>query len=169
MHATAPSPARPGRHPAAAVVHYGNLAVPATAAGDFDRAVAYLGHDSVERDLFARLERGAQHFTLVPNARNEDFYDPNTHTIHWDPHSALQTTQGGYQSPAMGLGHEVDHAVENEPTAQRLANTFDSRYDNKEERRVITGSERHAATTLHEDPRSDHGGSTYRVASPDSR
>lgn len=160
------TPRPPLAAPPDPLIHYGNLAVPTSVAADFDRAVAYLGRDGVERDLFAQLEGGTRHFTLVPNAGNEDFYDPNTHTIHWDPHSALRTTHGGHQSPAMGLGHEVDHAVENEAAAERLARTFDAHYDNKEERRVITGSERHAALTLHEDQRSDHGGSTYRVDSP---
>jgi hypothetical protein len=50
-----------------------------------------------------------------------------------------------------------------------LRDTPDARYDNAEERRVITGSERHAARTLGESIRYDHGGTTYRVASPVTR
>jgi hypothetical protein len=148
------------------MVHYGSLDVAASARRDFDRAVAYLSQDPVERALFARLEHGAQHVTLTTNRHDADYYDPNTHAIHWDPHSAMATANGGRQSPALGLGHEVDHAVHDGPREWQRSQTFDPRYDTAEERRVITGSERHAAHTLGEGTRTDHGGATYRVDSP---
>lgn len=157
------NPARTG------FVTYGALRVESAATGDFDRAVAYLGADAVERSLFDRLENDAARVTLTVNSRGRDYYNPNTHTIHWDPHSALRTSDGGAQSPALGLGHEVDHAVERPATGERLAGIFDRHYDNREERRVITGSEHHAARTLGEDVRHDHAGSLFRVGSPSSR
>ena len=147
-------------------VQYGSLAVPARERADFDRAVAYLSQDAVERDLFTRLEGGAQSYRLATNDRGDDSYDPVTHTIHWDPHSALRTTCGTSQSPALGLGHEVDHAVESPARGAALGARYDLRFDNAEERRVITGSERHAARTLGEGVRHDHGGQGYRVTSP---
>lgn len=147
-------------------VHYGSLAVASSARRDFDRAAAYLSRDPVERSLFDRLEHGSQRIKLTTNRRDADDYDPNTHTIHWDPHSALRTSDGGRQSPALGLGHEVDHAVHDGPREWQRSQTADPRYDTTEERRVITGSERHAARTLGEAVRRDHGGATYRVASP---
>jgi hypothetical protein len=147
-------------------VHYGSLAVAASARHDFDAAVAYLRRDPVERTLFDRLEHGAQHVTLTTNRHDADYFDPETHAIHWDPHSALQTGSGGRQSPALGLGHEVDHAVHDGPREWQRAQTFDPRFDTAEERRVITGSERHAAHTLGEGVRTDHAGVTYRVDSP---
>lgn len=147
-------------------VHYGSLAVPKAAQHDFDAAVAYLRRDPVERALFARLEHGSQHVTLAVNRRDADYYDPNTHVIHWDPHSALRTSGGGRQSPALGLGHEADHAVHDGPREWARANAADPTFDTAEERRVIMGSERHAAQTLGESVRYDHGGTTYRVASP---
>ncbi len=147
-------------------MHYGALAVPVRARADFERAVAYLTRDPVERDLFDRLEHGDRTYRLVTNARDGDFYDPSTHTIHWDPHSALRTTCGTTQTPALGLGHEVDHAVEDAATAAALIDTPDRRFDDAEERRVITGSERHAARTLGEGVRHDHAGTCYRVPSP---
>jgi hypothetical protein len=147
-------------------VHYGSLAVAASAQRDFDTAVAYLSRDPVERSLFERLEHGAQHVTLTTNRHDADYFDPNAHAIHWDPHSALQTGNGGRQSPALGLGHEVDHAVHDGPREWQRAQTFDPRFDTAEERRVITGSERHAARTLGEGVRSDHAGTAYRVDSP---
>jgi hypothetical protein len=147
-------------------VHYGSLAVASSARRDFDAAVAYLRRDPVERSLFDRLEHGAHRVTLTTNRHDEDYFDPNTHAIHWDPHSALQTGRGGRQSPALGLGHEVDHAVHDGPREWQRAQTYDPRFDTAEERRVITGSERHAAHTLGEGVRTNHAGTTYRVDSP---
>jgi hypothetical protein len=147
-------------------VHYGSLNVAVSARRDFDAAVKYLSRDPAERGLFARLEDGKQRVTLTANRNNEDYYDPNTHAIHWDPHSALRTSGGGTQSPALGLGHEVDHAVHDGPREDVRSLTPDARFDTAEERRVIMGSERHAARTLGEAVRTDHGGSTYRVDRP---
>lgn len=147
-------------------VTYGSLDLPKSAQSDFDRAVTYLSRDSVERDLFARLEHGRTPIHLITNHHGDDHFDVNTHTITWDPHSALMTSDRGHQTPALGLGHEVDHAVNSSRNTIRLANTYDVRYDNLEERRVITGSETHAARTLGESVRRDHGGTTYSVSSP---
>jgi hypothetical protein len=151
------------------IVHYGGLAVPVQARTDFERAVAYLSRDPVECDLFDRLEHGDRDYRLLTNAHNDDSYDPSTRTIHWDPHSALRTTCGTTQTPALGLGHEVDHAVERAATAAALIDTPDRDFDDAEERRVIMGSERHAAQTLGEGIRHDHGGTSYRVPSPISK
>lgn len=154
--------------PHARLIHHGTLDVPAPADTAYERAKAYLSHDRIERGLFRKLEhaRDGRHYRLTINDRNDDHFDPNDDTIAWDPHSALRTTHGGRQSPALGLGHEVDHAVERPAIADRLRDRFDRRYDTAEERRVILGSEAHAARTLGESTRHDHGGSTYRVASP---
>jgi hypothetical protein len=147
-------------------VHYGSLAVAANARNDFETAVAYLRRDPVERALFARIEDDRVQTRLVVNAHDRDDYDPNTRTIHWDPHSALTTSSGGRQSPALGLGHEVDHAVWDAAHGNGLAWVPDAHFDSAEERRVITGSEEHAARTLGEGVRHDHGGTSYRVVSP---
>jgi hypothetical protein len=145
------------------------LDVPATATKAVNAAFAYLRRDRVERALIARLERGPQRFRLSINYRNVDAYDPNTHTIRWDPYSALRTTRGGRQSPALGLGHEIDHAVHDGPRCRHLEALPDRAYDNREERRVVRGSELHAARTLHEAIRRDHAGTCYRVDSPTAR
>ncbi|HEX8805731.1 MAG TPA: hypothetical protein VF741_02235, partial [Candidatus Aquilonibacter sp.] len=98
-----------------------------------------------------------------------DHFDPSDDEIAWDPYSALRPTNGGRQSPALGLGHEVDHAVEDPCAESRLQDTADTRYDNAEERRVVTGSEAHAARMLGESVRHDHRGKTFRVTSPIAR
>lgn len=147
--------------------HHGSLTLPRTADRLYRTAKAYLSHDPVERRLFERLEgAGHRRFRLTINHRNDDSYDPRTNTIAWDPYSALRTTRDGRQSPALGLGHEVDHAVEAPAREAALAVRTSRAYDTAEERRVIAGSERHAARTLGESARFDHGGTCYRVASP---
>jgi site-specific DNA-cytosine methylase len=149
-------------------MHYGTLTVPDNAAAVYRSAKRYLSQDPSEAKLFNKLEHAAdgRHYRLSINNRNDDHFDPSSGTIAWDPYSALRTTRGGHQSPALGLGHEVDHAVENPREAARLQNIPDSRYDNMEERRVITGSETHAARVLGESVRYDHAGCAYRVPSP---
>ncbi len=148
----------------------GSLTLSAATQINYNRAKAYLSKDPVERRLFDRLEHShSRHYRLRINHRNDDHFDPNTDTIAWDPYSALRTAQGGRQSPALGLGHEVDHAVERPREEQRLNARTSLHYDTAEERRVITGSERHAARTLGEAVRLDHGGRTYRVRSPIAR
>jgi hypothetical protein len=152
-------------------IHHGTLDVPVTIEKQYEMAKAYLSRDPEEAALFSKLENasGGRHFRISANDRNNDSFDPNTNTIAWDPYSALQTTDGGTQSPALGLGHEIDHADEDPDTAQKLLNQFNAQYDNNEERRVILGSETQAARFLGESVRHDHAGTTYRVTSPVER
>ena len=150
----------------AAPVRYGSLTFAASARRYVDAAFTYLSQDTVERSLIDRLVDDSPGHRIVINHHNDDSYDPNRHAIHWDPHSALLTSLGGRQSPALGLGHEIDHAVANAWVTDRLTGIPDPRYDNAEERRVILGSEHHAARTLHEAIRHDHGGTCYHVPSP---
>lgn len=151
-------------------VRHGSLLVPRCAERCYESAKTYLCRDRGERALFTRLE-GARdrHYRLAIDSSNDDHFDPQTDTIAWDPHSALRTTGGGRQSPALGLGHEIDHAVESPERERRLGERPSARYDTIEERRVITGSERRAATTLGEAVRRDHAGRCYRVPSPTDR
>ena len=153
--------------PRAGYVLHGSLSVPRRAERAYDEAKSYLTRDRIERSLFDRLEHArGRHFRLTINHRDDDHFDPRTDTIAWDPHSALRTSGGGRQSPALGLGHEIDHAVETPACEGRLARQPCPRYDDAEEKRVITGSERHAARTLGESVRYDHSGTTFRVAAP---
>lgn len=150
-------------------IQYGSLSVPKSATSVFDAAVHYLQGDAIERGLIDKLEHGTTNYRLKIIHDGNDSYDPMRHQINWDPYSALRTTCGGHQSAAMGLGHEIDHATFDPRKAEQLANSYDPNYDNLEEKRVITGSETHAAHTLGEDVRHDHRGSVYAVASPVTR
>ena len=145
------------------------ISIPAAARADYHLAKVYLCRDSAERRIFARAEHLQRTIRITLDRRGDDRYDPNTGTIAWDPGSALRTTRGGSQSPALGLAHELDHAVESPSREDALSNSRIAGYDTLEERRVIRGSERHAARTLGEAVRYDHRGSAYRVATPVSR
>ncbi len=150
-------------------VSYGSLVIPLAARREIDAALGYLARDPGERSIIERLEQSPVRHRIVIDHRHDDSYRPTSRTIHWDPYSALRTTNGGRQSPALGLGHELDHAAEDERMYERLQNYPDPAFDSAEERRVIVGSERHAAHTLHESTRGDHDGMEYRVASPIDR
>lgn len=136
---------------------------------DYDLARAYVTRDPRERRLFARFESSHRAFRIALNSRGDDHFDPATGTVAWDPYSALRTTRGGRQSPALGLAHEIAHAVEDPQREARLSARADARYDDAEEARVIRGSERHAARALGESVRFDHRGTLYRVRTPVSR
>ncbi|HWT05223.1 MAG TPA: hypothetical protein VN224_05660 [Xanthomonadales bacterium] len=149
--------------------HYGSLAISRRAKPLVDSALAYLSRDAVERSIIRRIEHGSVPHQIAIDHRGDDSYQPDTHTIRWDPTSAMRTTHHGRQSPALGLGHELDHAALSDGAFDLLVAIPDRRFDNLEERRVILGSERHAARTLHESTRDDHWGRLYRVATPVSR
>ncbi len=146
-----------------------SIVVPARARADYELARTYLTRDSAQRRLFVRLESPGRIFRLTIDGRGDDSFDPSTNTIAWDPYSALRTTRGGTQSPALGLGHEIAHAIESPAREASLSRRLRAGYDNAEEARVIRGCERHAARTLGEGTRFDHRGNLYRVATPVSR
>ncbi|HEY0383753.1 MAG TPA: hypothetical protein VGC72_16290 [Candidatus Elarobacter sp.] len=150
-------------------VSYGSLTIPLAAKELVDSAFAYLSRDAVERSLIRRVEQSPVRHRMLINHRGDDSYDSATHVIRWDPTSAMRTTHGGRQSPSLGLAHELDHAAAGDLAFGLLASIPDRRFDNVEERRVILGSERHAARTLHESTRDNHRGRVYRVDSPVDR
>lgn len=154
-------------HPA--TVRYGSLSIPMSGQRQVDEAFGYLARDPIERSIIERLEKSRTPHRILIDHHGDDSYDPNTHTIRWDPFSALETSEGGAQSPALGLGHEMDHAVAGPRRYDLGSDSVDYDYDNAEERRVIVGSERHAALTLGESVRYDHGGRLYNVTDPTMR
>jgi RHS repeat-associated protein len=132
--------------------------------GDVAAAKRYLSGSKEMRAVLKAFESGHFHLEIIHDGN--DRYDPATRTVYWDPHSALQTTAGGHQTPALGLGHEMAHATGNRHNNAVLSNTPDQRYDTKEERRVIRNYENPAARELGESPRYNHAGTPYNVACP---
>jgi hypothetical protein len=148
------------------LVHFGTLDMPAAARPAFELAARYLSADTRMRSIIERAEHADRPLHLRLDTTGDDSFDASSDTIYWDPDSALRTTGGGRQSPALGLGHELDHATVAAAVRARGVAQFDPRYDNAEERRVIRGSEAHAARTLGEAVRYDHDGTLYCVGSP---
>ena len=97
---------------------------------------------------------------------------------YYQPGNRIITTDGGLQSPATRLDHEMDHAVDylynahehninNDPGFPiGTGPGYDPQFDTKEERRVITGSEVKTALSNRESIRHNHGGIPYRTAGP---
>ena len=86
--------------------------------------------------------------------------------VFWNPNGGLMLTNGARQSPATQLEHEMDHAIDditNHSIHRKNHETKDDNYDNKEEKRVIEGSERKTATHNGEGVRNDHCGTTYET------
>jgi len=165
-HASEGHPGRNATTGAGAFVYHGSLAVARSIERDFTAAEKYLRGDSIMSRTFDHLEHARSTTFVTGNAHDDDHYNFAMKTVAWDPHSALQTTSGGRQSPALGLGHELVHADESPTIRAHLDATYDPAYDNREERRVILGAETHAARTLGEGTRHDHGGRVYHVNSP---
>ena len=91
------------------------------------------------------------------------------HVVYWEPRKGLLLTNGEKQSPAVRLEHEFDHGMDdlkNHKNHEDRKSIRDKQYDNKEERRVIKGSETKTARKLHQGIRTDHKGKTYPVKDP---
>jgi hypothetical protein len=166
-------------------VHYGTLRVESGVADDFEKAQRYLAKDPDAVKMLGALVNDTKPHTLKGIDKNDlegDRFEPKGSfgrppvpdggTIYWDPKSALRTTGGTSQSPALGLLHEEGHARQWSAAPQALidaAGMKNKRYDNAEEQRNETTVERNAATILGEGQRGDHGGMSYTVADPTSR
>jgi hypothetical protein len=135
---------------------------------DYDIAKKHLAPSDPARRLFGRIEHSRKEFTLSTNNRHDDRFD-GKNTIYWDPKSALTTPDGKNQSPALGLVHEIDHALTNPIFSAIRLFMSAGKYDNLEERRVIEGSERAIAHDIGEGIRHDHAGDTYHVQDPADR
>ena len=121
------------------------------------------------REIMGRSEI----ITIVEDS-GDSYLDPNTNRIHWNPTMGVLTDVGVVMSPATVLNHEADHALQGIKNPNQKAtdiNTPDRDYGNKEEKRVITGSEQETAKK-HEEikegevTRTNHGGNTYDTKSP---
>ena len=111
----------------------------------FASAVQYLNKHKVS-GLLARLERSETVFYLAENPEIDESnsFNPNTKTISWNPIQGFITTSDKVLSPVIGLLHEADHANrfdrDREGYVEDTA-TISIAFKNKEEERVILGTE----------------------------
>ncbi|GAB2591712.1 RHS repeat-associated core domain-containing protein [Dyella jejuensis] len=141
----------------------------------YNQAIDYLSADSGMANLIKRLEDSPVIFVINYSKDGEDLYQPaaglglqDYSNIYWDPYSALRVTNGGSQTPALGLGHELAHAGAS-PVDRIVGNAFASGYQNYEEKRVIDEYETPAAINLGEGIRDNHYRVPYTVSSPTSK
>ena len=163
-----------GNRPLSGIDPNGLKIVPPSNPGDrndYNTALKYLFRDPSYRKMWRDLEKSPRIHHIKINHDGDDRYDPGNGDIGWDPRSALETTDGGRQSPALGLGHEADHAWgDDRGILHRLSNTLtEDNYENEEEKRVITGRESKFADQFGESTRQDHLGNTKPVGSPINR
>lgn len=124
-------------------------------------------------DLYKSVDKHLKNINIAEGTGKTTF-DPSTNTLYWDPIMGIKTTNGKYLSPTTALNHEMDHAKQelyNPDKKHADKNSPDSKYDDKEEKRVIEGSEQDTAKKLGEIKegevtRTDHTGSTYETEGP---
>ena len=123
-------------------------------------SINYLKQDPGMEAIIQRLEDSKTVFTIAFNNDLDNSFDYTTQTINWDTTAACETSSGGIQSAALGLGHELAHADHGwwgyYLSRARFSVTLGGRYDNLEEWRVISGAEADAARTLGEPTNTDH-------------
>ncbi len=122
------------------------------------------------------LEESKATYTITESSNLESSFNGKNNTLTWSSNAMLLTTNGTSLSATTILNHELDNAAQKDqnPEQQKQdGNTKSTNYGNKEEERVITGSEQQTAKNLgeikeSEVTRTDHGGTLYQTNSPTS-
>ena len=110
-------------------------------------------------------------FLSESNQNRNHYQSGRQPTVFWVPRKALQTSDGGKQSPATALEHKMDHAL-GDLTASEHNNyrkrkeLYDVQYDNAKEKKVIEGREAETAKSNNESIRKDHKGTLFMTESP---
>jgi RHS repeat-associated protein len=103
-------------------------------------------------------------------------YQEDAKIIYWDPFLGFETDLGYVLSSAEVLNHEFGHAAQQDEFPEQFkkdSNTPDRKYDDKEERRNITGPEQETARKLGKLPngevtRKNHDGYNVYTEGPTS-
>ena len=135
------------------------------------KSFAYLKDSQSAVALIDRAHRSGETINIryTSELGNESFL-PIKRRIKYNPRSALRN-EGGDQTPALGLLHELSHAVEFIENEDRYLDNALKKlpgYDDAEERRVIRGVERRAARELGEGTRNNHRGHAFESEGPTS-
>ncbi|MBQ2543511.1 MAG: hypothetical protein II556_01005 [Bacteroidales bacterium] len=140
----------------------------------FADAVKIMNEKGTSYNL-AKLEKSEQVYYIKEAGYSGNQFNWETKTIEWDPYKVSDNDETGIlRSPLTSLAHESSHANAYNDALEsgslesffNTVYTYDSQYDNKEERRVITTDEqtaaiRHGEIVKGEKTRSDHKGNTY--------
>ncbi|NMB99394.1 MAG: RHS repeat-associated core domain-containing protein [Thermoanaerobaculaceae bacterium] len=149
----------------------------------------YLSKSEVAKQVIEKMESlsGEKEVTVVvtSDVPDSDKFVPEnegwTNLIYWDPYAGLDISgtdnekdkEGGtIQSPAITLVHESGHVVdfaENSREFISRTKTNDLKYDDLEEKKVITQIETKVAKQLNEPIRKSHKGERVKVEGPTSK
>lgn len=142
----------------------------------FAMAVDYLKAKKAD-GILAKLQKSDKvvYVAEAKEGHNSNF-EHRTQTLYWEPTVGMLTQEGHKISPATILNHEADHALEFITSPKEMSkniNTKVKKYKNKEEYRVITGSEQRTARALgeigeDEITRQDHYGTFFPTHNPTS-
>jgi RHS repeat-associated protein len=137
----------------------------------YDQAIAYLQRDPTMARIIRRLRRSRRVYAVSFIGNGNDSYLRGR--VSWDPTSSLQLVPGGAcQSAALGLGHELAHAYEEDLYPYWYAREHGIRspaYLDQVERWAIIGPETSAARTLGEPTRQNHDGNAMREQNTTAR
>ena len=124
----------------------------------FYDAGSHLMQSQQFRIIYNTLNESPETYLVVASTDLRNGYSAAERTISWDPSSALLLSNGGTQSPAMGLAHEMTHAYHHD-TVGSLDNTqTNDAYGTIEEALTIPSWETWMARELGEGTRSDRLG-----------
>lgn len=136
-------------------------------------AFTYLRRSPTASAILDEIIKSNDVFLLVNTVEENDTdIFPNSISISWDPLLAMRTHNGGRQSPALALIHEMTHALHYITNPKEFAadsSTPYPGYTDGEEYRTITKYENAIALELGEDIRWDHKGKDYLVSGPTAR
>jgi YD repeat protein len=139
----------------------------------FRVAIMYL-HEHNADGIIAQIDKSSTIIYITERVGEPSAFSETKKTIYWDPNMGVLTSSDKKMSPTAVLNHEADHTLQYLKNPDKYAQdfkTFDPDYDNKEEMRVITGSEQKTALALDEISagevtRTDHNGIPYITKSP---
>jgi hypothetical protein len=117
-------------------------------------------------EAFTKLEKASETYIVNINGSGNDSYDPKTRTVNWDPTSALAVQDdqgkrtGATQTPALGLGHELDHAA----FGIQKRGLYGKHFGSAEEQRAVYNEQKSKLPL--EGRRDNHYGESYVVPGP---
>jgi len=154
-----------GNNPVNSVDPLGLTFSPDPASKDkFWEAINYLKQFPLANKVITALDKSTTtYFIQTKTAEQNDAgasFNPRNNTVYWDPTASFFLDTKGSLSPALMLGHELDHAYhtdQNRALADSLYNQHTGTdYDNEEEARTIIYFENKVASHFKNGIRHDH-------------
>lgn len=119
---------------------------------NLDRALTYLSQSPTALASLTAFEGN----TIELRTDDNDYTSSDGHTVGWDPNSALVTNEGGVQSSALGLAHEIGGHAESQNGLDLNNPSPETGYPNQAEY-TATKYEDTVASELGEPQRTDYG------------